>query len=107
MERTYSRSCGKRAIQNSSHHSNEVVWPWNAAIYHLSNKARTNRCTGTLIHSSIVLTAARCVFRNNNKISARRVRVQLGKNNLKDYGSNVQDFQVIDFYICVMCVFSK
>lgn len=91
------RTCGKRLIQHQERNSNghstiEQNWPWIAVIYHDNS---TFKCAGTLIQSSIVLTAARCVFEENHKIMAHRVKVQLGKYNLDDSGSNIQEFQVI------------
>lgn len=50
-------------------------WPWHAAIYHrLSGTGYTYQCGGTLISSSLILTAAHCVL-----IEPERVSVSLGR----------------------------
>lgn len=94
----HTRTCGKQIIPhqepNSNEHStNEGDFPWNAAIYHVSNDTLAFMCVGSLVQSNIVLTAARCVFEKNRQVLAQ-VQVRLGKYNLNDLECNIQTFWV-------------
>lgn len=92
--------CGKRLIRHQEHETNEQStregdWPWNAAIYRLSFDVMTFKCQGTLIHPSVVLTSATCVYENGEKIVARATQIRFGKFHFDENGSNEQQIQVV------------
>jgi secreted trypsin-like serine protease len=62
---------GTRAISGN--------WPWMAAIIYSGHSAANNRCGGTLIHSSWILTAAHCT--DGETINS--IKVMLGEHDLR------------------------
>ncbi len=95
--------CGKRLVHQkplilSGHPSSEGDWPWHAAIFHSSKQSIEYKCGGTVINADVILTAAHCVFENNQPIIPERVKVHLGKHNLITAGIHTQEFSVIKIY---------
>lgn len=93
-------TCGKRLVNHNAlvthgQPSKEGDWPWHAAIFHYKNSDIAYRCGGTVLNSNSILTAAHCVFENNQLIIPERIIVQLGKYDLKFSGPNTQEFEVI------------
>ncbi|KAH8384149.1 hypothetical protein KR009_012253 [Drosophila setifemur] len=65
-------------------------YPWLTAIYHKEARALAFMCGGSLISSTMVITAAHCVY----KMEERRVVVWVGRYDLDDYqedGAEVRD----------------
>lgn len=93
-------SCGKRLVNHNAlvthgTTSQEGDWPWHAAIFHYKKKDVAYRCGGTVLNTNSILTAAHCVYENNQLIIPERVIVQLGKYDLKLSGPFTQEFEVI------------
>ncbi|XP_039151967.1 coagulation factor IX isoform X2 [Drosophila simulans] len=59
-------------------------YPWLSAVYHKEVRALGFKCGGSLISSSIVISAAHCVYR----MTKDRVVVGLGRYDLDDYGED-------------------
>ncbi|XP_030371339.1 serine protease 42 [Scaptodrosophila lebanonensis] len=77
--------CGREGtitpfIQNG-HQFPRGKYPWLAAIYHKESLTLAFKCGGSLISSSMVITAAHCVY----KVREDRVLVGLGRYDLENY----------------------
>lgn len=95
MSQHFVSSSANRSQKQKASLTVSTDWPWIAAIYHLSYDMFTFKCTGALIHSSIIMTPATCVFEDGQKVVPRRIRIELGKSNNGGDGDNVQIVQVV------------
>lgn len=69
-------------------------YPWLTAIYHKESFALAFKCGGSLISTSLVITAAHCVY----KVNEDRVLVAIGRYDLDNYhedGAETRDVQRI------------
>uniref|UniRef100_A0A6P4EUP3 LOW QUALITY PROTEIN: proclotting enzyme n=1 Tax=Drosophila rhopaloa TaxID=1041015 RepID=A0A6P4EUP3_DRORH len=60
------------------------MYPWLSAIYHKESRSLAFKCGGSLITTSIVISAAHCVYR----MAEDRVVIGLGRYDLDDYGED-------------------
>ncbi|KAG4079873.1 hypothetical protein HA402_015004 [Bradysia odoriphaga] len=97
-------NCGKRLLTHNplitgGIEANKNSWPWHAAIFHVIRSNIAYKCGGTVLNSNSVLTAAHCVFENDQTIATNRVLVHLGKHKLRVFESGTQEFQVFNIIV--------
>ncbi|XP_063706892.1 serine protease 42-like [Culicoides brevitarsis] len=91
--------CGTRQLYHSEliSHGDEAKsgdWPFHASIFHTSIRTFQYKCGGTIISDTFILTAAHCVLEHGNLLIPERIKVHLGRHNLKVFDQNSQEFSV-------------
>uniref|UniRef100_A0A182K4C0 Peptidase S1 domain-containing protein n=1 Tax=Anopheles christyi TaxID=43041 RepID=A0A182K4C0_9DIPT len=90
--------CGKRKITKMPLIVNGVrsvagEWPWHAAVFAVSKRAREYRCGGTLVSQQYILTAASCAADWHHR--KRPYVVQLGQHQLWESSLTGREVRVL------------
>lgn len=98
-EKPKSPVCGKRQLSHAEliangQESKSGDWPFHASIFHTSVRTFQYKCGGIIISNTLILTAAHCVLENGNELIPERIKVHVGRNNLKEFDRNSQEFAV-------------
>uniref|UniRef100_A0A182N980 Peptidase S1 domain-containing protein n=1 Tax=Anopheles dirus TaxID=7168 RepID=A0A182N980_9DIPT len=94
----YSQSCGARTVFarriRYGNKAEDGSWPWHAIVFHLKPSTMTYACGGSILDQNTILTAAHCLMVEEKLISLERLLVQVGKNQLWQFDSRMQEHEV-------------
>lgn len=61
------------------------TWPWLVAVYTTDQNSLAFQCSGNLISTKIVLTAAHCILTARKRYQAHEIVVHLGRYNIRKW----------------------
>ncbi|XP_017491178.1 PREDICTED: venom protease-like, partial [Rhagoletis zephyria] len=92
--------CGKRPLKTANLivGGEEAIphsWPWATALYRVNSGRNYFQCGGTILNNRIILTAAHCVKRPFQTLTAADFVVKVGAHHLDSSGSFAEVEQII------------